>query len=98
MKSTRELDECERRELYETYINLQECVYTIEHLIRGTRGYDAAKAYWFASLSLGINEERYNAGGNPTMETYLLANGIMDENGDFIEEEDCEDDDEDEGE
>jgi len=80
----KQLDGYERRELYEQYIKLQESLYEISHIIRGTKGYDAAKGYWYASLSQGINDSEYPT-LNPTFETYLKDHGIIDDDGEFIE-------------
>lgn len=78
-------DPVEREELYKLYVDLQEKLYEVEHLIRGKDGYQNAKAYWFANLRGSLNEEEYVSGGNSTFLSFLQDHGIADKEGNFIE-------------
>lgn len=78
------LDDMEREELYKLYIKLQECKSEIESLARRTANWPAAKAYWFASLSVAINDSEY-ATHNPTFRSFLMDEGVIDEDDNFIE-------------
>jgi hypothetical protein len=73
------LNSDDRRELYELYIKLQECAYNIKNIIRHTKDWKTAKAYWYGSLSEAIKHEEY-VGHNPTMQSFLISQGIIDEN------------------
>lgn len=85
------LDDVEREELYKLYIKLQECKSEIEHLARRTSNWHNAKAYWFASLSSAINDDEY-PNMTSTMKSFLIGEGVIDEEGKFIELEPEEDD------
>ena len=95
------LDDMEREELFKLYIKLQECKNEIESLARRTSNWHNAKAYWFASLSSAINDDEY-PNMTSTMKSFLIAEGVIDDDGHFIEWKDdedegdevCEDDDE----
>ena len=92
---TSRLDDMEREELFALYIKLQECKNEIESLARRTENWHNAKAYWFASLSSAINDDEY-PNMTSTMKSFLIAEGVMDENDKFIElpdeDEVCEED------
>lgn len=90
------LDDMERKELYKQYIKLQECKNEIESLARRTAGWPAAKGYWFASLSTAIDSSEYFT-HNPTFKSFLIEEGVIDEDGNFIEledDEECEEEEE----
>lgn len=85
----------EREELHKLYTDLQETMYNIEAIIRRKDGWEAAKAYWFAHIKGGINEEEYPSAGCPTFLSFLQDHGIADDEGNFIElpdeDEECDD-------
>ena len=91
MSNFKKLSSDDRRELFDQYKKLQECEYEIGYLIKNTRGWQAAKAYWFGHLSGAINDDNY-MGSNPTFKSYLIDEGVMDEDEKFIEEEDEDED------
>ncbi|MFA5203013.1 MAG: hypothetical protein WC708_01170 [Lentisphaeria bacterium] len=78
------LDDMEREELYKLYIKLQECKSEIESLARRTASWPNAKAYWFANLSTAIDDSEY-ATHNSTFKSFLMEEGVIDEDGNFIE-------------
>jgi hypothetical protein len=89
------LDDMEREELYKLYIKLQECKSEIESLARRTSNWHNAKAYWFASLSSAINDDEY-PNMTSTFKSFLMNEGVIDDDGNFIEwkdDEEFEDDD-----
>lgn len=89
------LDDMEREELYKLYIKLQECKSEIESLARRTANWHNAKAYWFASLSSAINDDEY-PNMTSTFKSFLMNEGVIDDDGNFIEwkdDEEFEDDD-----
>jgi hypothetical protein len=78
-------DPAEREELFRLYVDLQEKLYEVEHLIRSKDGWQNAKAYWFANLRGSLNDEEYVSGGNSTFLSFLQDHGIADKEGNFIE-------------
>jgi hypothetical protein len=84
------LSDIDREELFEIYTCIQEQYCNLVNFINTHRssfhGVDAAKAYWLASLDVGINAENHFT-YNPTLKTFLEDNGIIDEDGEFIEDE-----------
>src|SRR5512147_741495 len=77
-------DQFEREELYKLYVDLQEKLYEVEHLIRGKDGWPNARAYWFANLRSSLNEEEYIS-CNSTFLSFLQDHGIANSEGEFIE-------------
>lgn len=70
-----------RQRLVELYHELESRVEEVKHILRTEchpRDYEVAKAYWLASLSIGLNAGEYCT-HNPTMEQFL-----MDDEGEFI--------------
>jgi len=48
--------------------------------------YNRARAYWLASLETGIKAEEYFGTGG-SLKQFLVDNGVIDDCGEFIEEE-----------
>ena len=78
-------DSTDREELYKLYVDLQEKLYEVEHIIRGKHGWENAKAYWFGYMKGGLNEEEYSSSGGSTFLSFLQDHGIADKEGNFIE-------------
>ena len=77
-----------RRRLFDLYTEISERVEEVKHLIRTSspQEYERARAYWIASLSVGLSSAEYCT-HNPTMEQFLIDEGIMDDCSEFIENE-----------
>ena len=86
-----------RRRLYEIYCELDELVTELTQVMRREGGieYERAKAYWLASLSVGLNTQEYCT-YDPTFASFLKDAGIVNNDGEFIEEEEDEEEEGDE--
>lgn len=93
------MDTNTRYRLYEIYRNLDDLVNELSGIMRVNckSEYQSAKAYWLASLSSGLSNGEYCT-LNPTFDSFLKDAGIVNDDGEFIEdEEEDEKDDIDEG-
>ena len=81
------MTEEDRRQLYEAFVTLNEKYNEIKYLLRevaSSRDNDVASAYWLASLNIGIDASSYHT-YNPTFKNFLENNKIIDEDGEYIE-------------
>lgn len=88
------MDNVTRSELFECYCKLDESYNTIKRILREEGGidYERARAYWLGYLDQAVScEDTFS--GVTSFKDYLLSNGIIDDCGEFIEEEDEEDED-----
>ena len=91
------MDANTRYRLYEIYGKLDELVNELSGIMRidCKSEYPRAKAYWLASLSSGLSNEEYCT-LNPTFASFLKDAGIVNDDGEFIEEEEDEEEEGDE--
>jgi len=87
------MDQDVRKRLHEIYRNLDELLTELKDTMRSEPDlqpyYEPARAYWLASLDVGLNAAEYVT-FNPTFSGMLEDLGIMDYDGEFIEcEEEC---------
>lgn len=83
-----EFDQESRRQFYDLYIRMMGERNEIEYLLRCCLDHyqvTKEKAYWYANISSGLNGDEYST-LNPTFEKFLLERGIMDKDGEFIEQ------------
>jgi hypothetical protein len=92
------MNDITRKELYDTYIKMLEAYETMKHLVSQnltSSEYNRAKAYWIGSIETGLKAEEY-FGADGSFKKFLEDSEIMDDCGEFLEENDLENDYEDE--
>ena len=82
-----------REELFEVYTTMVNEYTKLRRLMREVGGFelDQAKAYWLGFIESGLRCEEH-VGNNPTFRSFLESAGIIDEDGEYLEEEEEEED------